>query len=111
MAGFEQDFEDRARDAQPALHRLVWVGVRAEHDRPAAVRGPRELGAQQRGGVGLVRQLRLEIETRREAEVRVARARVTIDAAVFAATIRIDARLKADVGAVICCDDGAAIVL
>ena len=61
----------------------------------------RELGAQQRGGVGLGEELRLEIEARREVEVRVRRPRVAVDAAVLAALVRIDRLRERDVGRIV----------
>src|SRR5207247_5573553 len=45
-----------------------------------------------------------------KAEVLVRRPRVAIDAAVLAAAIRIDTRLKPDVGTVVGSDDGTSII-
>jgi hypothetical protein len=46
MARFGQHFEDAARDAQPAFHRLPGVGVDAQRHRPADVAGLGQFGAQ-----------------------------------------------------------------
>ncbi len=58
-----QHREDLARHCELALGRLIRVRVRAEHDRLADVARPRKLCLEHLADVGLVEQLRLEIET------------------------------------------------
>ena len=67
----------------------------------------RELGAQQRGGVGLVEDPGLEVDAGREIDVGMARPRVAVDAAVLAAAVGIDRLLEGDVGRVVAGDDAA----
>src|SRR5690606_17395782 len=76
--------------AQLALDRLIRVGIRAEHDRARTVAWFAELLLEQRRRVALVEEPRLEIEAGRQIDVRVARTRVAIDAAVLAAAVRVD---------------------
>ena len=97
----------RARHSPFALDRLVGIGVGAEGDRIAAVAGLRELGAQQCGGVGLRIEFRLEVESRRQVEVRVRRPCIAIDAAVLAALVWIDRLRERDVGRRVGRDDRA----
>ncbi len=107
MVALGEHLDHGARDLPLALDRLVRVGVGAERDRLAAVAGLRELGAQQRGGVGLREELRLEVEPRREVEIRVRRPRVAVDAAVLAALVRIDRLRERDVRRIVAADDRA----
>ena len=57
------------------------------------------------GIVGLGEASRLEIDSRRKSEVRVARAGVAEGAAMFASPIRIDRAIEADVGRVVAGND------
>ena len=107
MAEIAQHFEDRARDAEPALGRLIGVGVAAERDRPAGVALLAQLGREQRRRLRLVEDAGLEIEAGRQAEIGVARPRIAIDAAVLAAAIRVDRAVEADIGRVVAGDDRA----
>ena len=107
VAELAQHLEDRARDAEPALGRLIRVGVAAERDRPAGVALLAQLVAQQRRRLRLVEDAGLEIEARRQAEIGMARPRVAIDAAVLAAAIRVDRAVEADIRRVVARDDRA----
>src|SRR4051812_11416383 len=107
MVAFGEHLEDLARDAVLALDRLVAVGVRPKRDRARLVAGLRELLAQQLRGIGLGEELGLEVESRRELEVAVARAGIAVDAAVLAAAIGIDRAVEADIGRVVVRDDRA----
>ena len=102
-----QHLDDLPRDLPLALDRLVRVGVGAERDRVAHVAALRELRAQQLRRVGLREELRLEVEARRQVEVRVRRPRVAVDAAVLAALVRIDRLRERDVGRIVARDDRA----
>ena len=92
-----QHLEDLAGDAEPALDRLVRVGVGAQRDDPAAVFRVAELPLQDPGGVGLGEQAGLEVQPGREPQIGVARAGVTVDAAVFAPPVGIDRAVEGDV--------------
>ncbi len=107
MVAGGQHLDDAARDLPLALDRLVRIRVRAERDRVAHVARLRELGAQQLGGVGLGEELRLEIEARRQVEIRVRRPRVAVDAAVLAALVRVDRLAERNVGRIVARDDRA----
>ena len=111
MLAFGEDLDDLPGDPEFSLDRLVAVGIRADGDRARHVARLRELGAQQLGRVGLREQLSLEVEPRRELEVRMARAGVAVDAAVLAAAIGIDRLREADVGRVVARDDRARALL
>jgi hypothetical protein len=100
-----EDLEHRAGEASLALDGLVRIGVGAEVDRRALVAGAGELAAQHRGGLGLGAQLGLEVEARRQPEVRVGRAREAVHAAVLAAAVRIDRAIERYVGRVVARDD------
>src|SRR5204862_1252902 len=102
-----EHFDAAARDAEPALDRLIRIGHAADRDRLRLPRLLVELFAQELRRVFLHQDLRLEVETGGEAEVLVGGARVTVDAAVLAAAIRIDAGVEADVGTVVRGDDRA----
>ena len=65
---------------------------------------------QQLRRVLLHHNLRLETQARRKAQVFVEGTRITIDAAMLAASIRIDARLKTNVRAVVVSDDRAGAI-
>src|SRR5205807_3542925 len=78
MLAFGQDLENLPGDPELSLDRLIAIGVRADGDRARHVARLRELGAQQLRSVGLREQLGLEVEPRRELEVGVARAGVTV---------------------------------
>src|SRR5919112_699159 len=60
---------------------------------------------QQLGGVLFNQDPALKIQPRREAEVFVVRAGEAVDAAMAASPVRVDARVEADVGAVVAGDD------
>ena len=60
---------------------------------------------QQRGGVFFDQDPALEIQPRREAEIFVVRAGEAVDAAMTASPVRVDARVEADVGAVVAGND------
>ena len=110
MPALRQHLEDAARDLEPALERLVGIGVGAERDRLAAVAGARELALEQRRRVVLGEQLGLEVEPGREPEIGVARPRVAVDAAVLAAAIGVDRRSNGMSGECVAGDHAAARV-
>src|SRR5690606_30965655 len=63
--------------------------------------------AQQRGRIRLAVEPGLEVESRRQAEIRVRGPRVAVDATVLAAAIRIDRAVERNIGRVVAGDDGA----
>jgi hypothetical protein len=81
MTECEQLLQDRTRDREFALGRLVRIRVRAERDRRDRIAGLAELAIERRRRVRLRVQLRLEVEARRKIEVRVRRSREAVDAA------------------------------
>ena len=90
MAEALQHLEQRTRDCEPALHRLISVGVDPERDRAAAVARFTQGCLEQRRGVGFAEQAGFEIEARRQAEIGMRRARETVDAAMLATAVGID---------------------
>ena len=105
IAELGQHLQAAARDAEPALDRLVGIGHAAHHQHLRLPLLRVQLLAQQRRRVFLDQDLRLEVEPRGEAEVLVRGAREAVDAAVLAAAIRIDAGVEADVRTVVRGDD------
>ncbi|MNS78298.1 hypothetical protein D3C72_1119030 [compost metagenome] len=89
MVVLAQHLQDAARDALLALDRLVGVGVDAQRDGLAAVRGASQGLAQLFGRVGLGEQPGFEVEPRRQVEVGVRGPRKAVDAAVLAAAVRV----------------------
>ena len=67
MARLGQHLDDAAGDPQPALERLIGVGVGAERERLRHVAGLGQLAAQELGGVGAGEDLGLEVKARRQA--------------------------------------------
>jgi len=84
---------------QASLHGLVRVGDAAhgQHLR-FPVRG-RQFSAEQLGRIFLNQDLRLEVESRGEAEIFVGGAGIAVDAAMLAPSVDVDAGVEADVGA------------
>ena len=110
VAEFGQDFETTARDFQTPFDGLVRIGHAAHRQdlRPPAGRG--KFLPQQRGRIFLHHDLRFKIESGGKAEVLMGRPGVTINAAMFAAAIRIDAGAEADIGTVVPGNDGPGII-
>ena len=102
-----QYLQNLARDAQFALDRLVRIGIAAQRNRADPVARVAQFLFQQPRRLRLGDQTCLEIEARRQAEVGMARARITVDTAVLATAIRIDGLRERDVGRVVARDDRA----
>jgi hypothetical protein len=97
--------EDAARHLELSLERLIAVGVDAERDRFADVARLAELLLENRHRIGLVEELRLEVQPRREPEKGMARPRETVHAPVAAAAVGVDRLLESDVGRIVGGDD------
>ena len=92
-----QHLEDLPRDLPIALDWLVRIGVGAERDRRTAIGWPGQFRAQQLCRIRLGKQLRFEIQARRQVEVAVRRPCIAIDAAMLAAAIGIQRLIKRQV--------------
>ena len=92
-----QHFENAASDAETPFQGLVAIGVDAESNRLAHVSWFGKLRLEQFDGVGLVEKLGFEIQSRREAEIRVGGTCEAIDTGVAAAAIRIDGDIEPDI--------------
>jgi hypothetical protein len=90
VPAFGQHFDDGTGDAQLPLDRLVGVGGRADVQHQRSIVATRQRLAQLLGGVDLRDDLGLEVEPRRQVEVAVRRPCEAVDAAVFAAAVRVD---------------------
>jgi hypothetical protein len=101
VAVLREDLEDPTGQPETFLDGLVGVGVGSEDEDPAAIALARELATQEVGCVRLREDPALEVEPRRESEVRVRLARETVDAAVLAALVRIDRLFEGNVGRVV----------
>ena len=97
LAELGTHLKHRARDLPVTLHRLVGVGVGADRNRFAHIGRARQLGAQQFRRVALGKQLRLEVQPRRQAPVRIARPRIAIHAAMLATVVRVDRLVERNV--------------
>ena len=100
-----EKFQQFPRNALLPFGRLVGVGIGADRYRFALVAGLFPGLEQPLCGIRLEKDLRLEIESRRQVQVRVRRSRVTVDAAVFAALVGIDGTAEWDIGRVIAAHD------
>ena len=101
-------FEDRARDLQLALDRLVRVGVHADDELFAAVSGPRKLLAQQLRRIHFREDARFEVDARRKVAVGVGGAGEAIEATMLASAVRIERLRKSDVRRIVVRDDAFA---
>lgn len=81
MIAIVQHLQHVARDAQFAFDRLIGIGIAPQRDRLAAIAGPGQRLAQQIGSVGLGEQPGLEVQPRRQLQVRMRRARKAVNAA------------------------------
>ena len=97
----------RAGDPEPPFGRLVRVGIAAERDRTAFISFLAQFRRKQRRRARLVKDAGLEIETGRQAKIRMARTGIAVDAAVLAAAIRVDRAVKPDIRRVVAGDDRA----
>ena len=104
VAALCQHGEATARDLEVALDRLIRIGHagEGEHLGLPALRG--ELTTENRRRLLLHHDARLEVEPRREAEVLVARARVTVDTTVCTTAIRVDTGIERNVRAAVAGD-------
>ena len=90
---------------QFSLDRLIRIGHAAHHERLRLPSRRLQFGAQQLRRIGFHHDLAFEIEAGGKPEIFVGRPRITINAAVLAAAIRIQARFKANIRTVIAGDD------
>src|SRR5690606_10459601 len=90
MAPTLHHFKQSTRNAVAAFYWLIDVGDAAEHYRFGLVAWFRELALKQLDRIGLHKKLGFKIQPWRQAHIGVVWACVTIDAAVFAAPVRID---------------------
>ncbi len=107
VMAFGEQFQCGAGQPPLLLDRLVGIGVAADVDRADHVAGFGQLRAQHLGEIALGAQLRFKIEAGRQVEVAVRRSRKTINAAVFAAAIRVDRLAEGDVRRVVAADHAA----
>ena len=101
-----EHFQASSGNPQPPFDRLIRIGYAAHGDHLGIPFSRGELVVQQLRRVHFYHNSRFKIRARRKPKVFVRRTRVTINAAVFAAAIRIEARLKANVGTVVARDNG-----
>ena len=97
MIEFGKYREDAPHDPPVFLDRLIGIGICANRNRRRDISFRRKLRPQDFGRIGAGNQPGLEIEARRKAEVGVARAGKAIDAAILAAAIGIDGKVKGNV--------------
>src|ERR1700682_1951774 len=100
-----QHLQNAAHDPALATNRLMGTGVGADRDHARLVILRRQFLLQKLRRIGLCKQLRFEVEPRRQAQKSVGRPRETIDTAMFAAPVRIDRTIKTDIGRIVACDD------
>src|SRR5688572_11581725 len=100
-----QYLEARAREFEPALHRLIRIGHATEANSLGRPGLREQLLPKERGRVLLDEDPALEIDARRQAEVLVIRPGIAIDAAVLAAAVRVEIDRHPDIGAVVVTQD------
>src|SRR5215210_777260 len=110
VAETREDFEAAARDPELPLHGLVGIGYPAHRENLRLPPRRGQLPAQQPRRVFLHEHLALEVQPGREAKVFVRGAGITVNAAMRASSVRVDARLETDVRARVRGDDGAGVV-
>jgi hypothetical protein len=105
-----QHLDASARDLEPPLQRLIGIGDPAHRDFLYLVRALHELGAKKRRRIHLGENPRLEVDSRRKAEVLMRGPRVAVSAPVLAAPVRVDADAERDIGAVVLRENRARVV-
>ena len=100
-----QHFETAASNAQLSLDRLIRIGHAAQHQRLRLPPRRFQFTAQQLWRACFHHDLAFEIESGGKAEIFVRWSGVTIDAAMFAPSIRIQACLKPNIRTVVTTDD------
>ena len=105
VIGLRQNLQNSAHDAMLAFDRLVGIGVGSDRDDLGLVIRRGQFALQHLRGVVLDEQAAFEIEPRRQAEKSVRRPRETIDAAVLATAIGVDAAFECNVGGIVARDD------
>ena len=98
MVEIGQHLQDAAHDLALLFNRLIGVGIGANGDDLGDIATRRQLRGQQARRIGAGDQLRFEIQPRRQAQIGMAGAGKAIDAAMFAAPIRVDRLLKTQIG-------------
>src|SRR5207244_4459743 len=111
IAKLHQHFETPPGYTQPALDGLVRVGHAAHTERLWLPTPGRQLVAQKLWSILLDQDFGLEVQTCGKTQVFVRRPRVTVNAAMLTAAVRIDTGREADVRAVVVRNDGARRVL
>src|SRR5690606_23816509 len=78
-----------------------------ERDRARAITGLAKRFREACGGVALVEEPGLEVEAGREIDIRMARPRIAVDAAVLTAAVGVDRLRERKIGRVVARDDGS----
>ncbi len=106
MESFEH-FEHLPGDPEFLFDRLIGVGAGAHLQALGIIARLRELPFQDARGVGLGEQPGLEIEARREADVRMVRAGEAVDATVFATAVGVQGDVEPQIRAIVARQDRA----
>jgi len=107
MAELGQDLKQAAHDPVVAFNRLIRVGIGANRNHLRTIGRSSQFTDKNRRRIWSCDQSRFEIQTRRQAQIGMRGPRETVDAAMFAPTIRVDRAVKSDVGRSIPGNDAA----
>ena len=105
MTVVEQHLEAVAGQQVLAFDRLIGIGIGTQVDRRADIARLAQLLFEQGHGIGLGDQLGFKIQPRRQIPVSVAGPGVTINAAMFTATVGIERAVKRQVRRLVAGDD------
>ena len=107
MVPVRQHLQTAAHDTKLRLDRLIGIGIGAEGDGRDGIAAPPDLGRQQVRGVGLGGQPGFKIQPRRQPQIGVTGARKAIDAAMFAAPVRVHRAVERNIRRAVARNDRA----
>jgi hypothetical protein len=96
-----QHLQAPAHDLPFGFNRLVTIGISAKSYRCRDMPFLRQFGMEQRRGIGFRKQPAFKVQPRRQVMIGMRRPRITINAAMLTAAIRIDRFIEGDVGRVV----------
>ena len=103
---FQQRFQTAACQLEPFFYRLIAIGDPAHGQDSGPPFRTGQFLTQQFRRLFFHHDLSFKIQARRETQIFVGGARITVDTAMFAAAIGIDAGVEADIRAIVVGDDG-----
>ncbi|CRI62855.1 hypothetical protein THIOKS1100004 [Thiocapsa sp. KS1] len=108
MAAVVKDLEHGTRRPESALDRLVGIRVGPQHQGRGTIARGRQLLLQLTRSIRLPEETDLEIQTGRQTQPGMGRARVAVDATVLATAVGIHRAIERDIGRLVVADETAA---